>query len=94
LAVLLGKLSFYVRRSVDAAKWAADGETLLDPRKSGVFKGKGTLLSEAEKMLLKPWRDGTADEAANALAAFREAFDEKLAEHAPMEKSEREKFLQ
>ena len=86
----LGKLSFYVRRSVDAAKWAADGEALLDLRKSG----KGTLLSEAEKRLLKPWREGTAEEAANALAAFREAFAEKLAEHAPMEKSEREKFLQ
>jgi AAA domain, putative AbiEii toxin, Type IV TA system len=90
----LDKLSFYVRRSVDAAKWAADGEALLNLRKSGVFKGKGTLLSEAEKRLLKPWREGTAEEAANALAAFREAFDEKLAEHAPMEKSERDKFLQ
>lgn len=89
----LGKLSFYVRRSVDLARWADVGEALLDLRKGGVFRGKGTLYNEAKKTLLKPWRDGTAADASEALAEFRERFDEKLMEHAPMDKSDKEDYL-
>ena len=37
----LGKLSFSIRRSVDVAVWAQQGEALLDLRKTGPFKGHG-----------------------------------------------------
>src|SRR4029077_1781673 len=36
----LSKLSFTVRRSVDVEPWATTGESLLDLRKLGPFKGK------------------------------------------------------
>lgn len=54
-----GKLSFSVTRIADVATWAEAGEQLLDLRKAGRFKGKGTLAVEASKTLKAAWERGS-----------------------------------
>jgi ABC-type lipoprotein export system ATPase subunit len=89
----LGKLSFYVKRDVDIKKWALQGEGLLDLRKVGDFRGKGSLLKAASDLLLKAWTTGTAAQAAQAMAVFREQYDDKFREYAPVERADKEEYL-
>jgi hypothetical protein len=56
----LGKLTFNVRRTADAKAWADHGETLLDTRKAGPFRGKGALLAAVQTELLPAWETGSA----------------------------------
>ena len=56
----LGKLSFSIRRSVDVAVWAQQGEALLDLRKTGPFKGHGALQESAKTELLPAWNGDRA----------------------------------
>ncbi len=88
----LGKLTFEVRREVDLATWTERGETLLDLRKSGPFKGHGSLVEAARKELLPAWRSGTSAEVREAMAGFRENHDEGLLEHSPVPRKDRERF--
>lgn len=80
----LKKLTFSVRRVVDIEKWADAGEELLDLRANGPFKGRGTLLEAARSTLLTPWERGSAADASQALADFRESHREGLIAHAPV----------
>jgi ABC-type lipoprotein export system ATPase subunit len=89
----LGKLSFYVKRDVDLARWAERGENLLDLRKASDFKGKGSLYRAAADLLLGPWTNGSADDAANAMASFREAYDESFREYGKVNKADRDAYL-
>lgn len=79
----LGKLSFSVRRQVDVAAWAAAGEQLLDLRKTGPFRLRGTLLAEAKTELEPAWRSGSAAEIAGAMLHFRQTHEEGLLKHIP-----------
>jgi hypothetical protein len=79
----LGKLSFSVRRQVDVAAWAAAGEQLLDLRKIGPFRLRGTLLAEAKTELEPAWRSGSAAEIAAAMLRFRQTHEEGLLKHIP-----------
>ncbi len=88
----LGKLSFSVRRSVDIHTWATLGESLLDLRESGPFKGKGTLEEAAKLELLPAWAQGTSSEVAEAMAKFRERHEQSLLEHAPVKRADRDSF--
>jgi hypothetical protein len=81
----LGKLSFSVRRQVDVARWAEAGEALLDLRKTGPFRFRGTLLSTAKAELEAAWRSGSAADIRAAMLAFRQVHEEGLLEHAPEE---------
>ena len=54
----LKKLAFSVRREADVAKWADDGEKLLDLRFQGSFKGRGTLRQIADATLKGDWETG------------------------------------
>jgi putative AbiEii toxin of type IV toxin-antitoxin system len=79
----LGKLSFSVRRQVDVAAWAAAGEQLLDLRKNGPFRLRGTLLAQAKTELEPAWRSGSAAEIAAAMLHFRQTHEEGLLQHIP-----------
>jgi AAA domain/AAA domain, putative AbiEii toxin, Type IV TA system len=90
----LSKLSFSIRRLVDVAAWAEAGEKLLDLRKLGPFKGKGTLADNATAELKPAWLRGTSADVADAMAKFRDKHEQALIEHAPVERSDREAFTQ
>jgi len=79
----LSKLSFSVRRQVDIEAWAKTGESLLDLRMNGPFKGRGMLLEAARDTLLTAWITGNATQAANALFAFVKANEDNLRAHRP-----------
>lgn len=78
----LAKLSFNVQREVDVEAWAEAGEELLDLRKTGPFKGHGSLLEAAREELVPAWRTGTSENVAEAMASFRDRHDEALLEHS------------
>ncbi|WP_017922585.1 TrlF family AAA-like ATPase [Burkholderia glumae] len=79
----LSKLSFSVRRMVDLEQWAAKGESLLDLRTNGPFKGRGELLRSARAGLMAAWERGDATEAATALFDFVKAKEAALKTHMP-----------
>lgn len=79
----LSKLSFSVRRIVDPERWAAKGESLLDLRTNGPFKGRGELLRSARAGLLAAWASGDAEQAAAALLDFVKANEAALRTHMP-----------
>jgi hypothetical protein len=84
----LGKLSFSVRRIVDQETWARQGEELLDLRKSGPFRGKGSLLAAATSELMPAWQAGTSEEVGAAMDTFLHKHEEELATHAPVDPDE------
>lgn len=85
----LNKLTFQVQRTADTEAWAQEGELLLDLRKVGEFKGKGSLLMAANFTLKKAWETGTAAEISEAMAIFREKHDQLLLAHAPVDSSDK-----
>ncbi|ALB02681.1 AAA family ATPase [Kocuria palustris] len=84
----LGKLAFTVRRVVDAESWARRGENLLDLRTAGRFRGHGELLKVVQDKLLEAWTTGSSADVASAMAAFREAHDGDIVQHARAPKSD------
>jgi len=88
----LAKLSFSIRRVVDTTAWAQDGEDLLDLRKSGPFKGRGTLLAAARADLHAKWETGSSADVAEAMSRFRDAHERDLLAHAPVERSNAQAF--
>lgn len=90
----LSKLSFSVRRSVNADSWATTGEGLLDLRKLGPFKGKGTLRDIAKAEIAPAWERGTSAEVGDAMAGFRDKHEQALIEHAPVERTNRDVYMQ
>lgn len=79
----LSNLSFSVRRIVDLERWAAKGESLLDLRTNGPFKGRGELLLCARAGLLPAWATGDAAQAAAALLDFVKSNEAALRTHMP-----------
>ncbi len=88
----VGKLSFIVQRRADIKSWSERGESLLDLRKAGPFKGKGALLTAVQNELQVAWEKGNSDEIVSALNLFREKYDQGLLEHSQVEKSDRPAF--
>ncbi|MGA2637071.1 AAA family ATPase [Methylocella sp.] len=88
----LGKLSFSIRRSVDIATWAQQGEDLLDLRKAGPFKGRGALLEAAKATLLSAWERGSSADVAAVMAKFRETHESELIAHSPVDRSNAQAF--
>jgi hypothetical protein len=72
------RLKLVVVRTVDVQAWAGRGENLLDLRKVGKFKGRGSLASFASEKLVPAWRSGSAKEVSEAMAAFRTEFDQAI----------------
>ncbi|WP_342712750.1 ATP-binding protein [Bradyrhizobium sp. B124] len=74
----LRKLSFSVSRHADVYRWAMDGETLFDKRRTGPFKGVGTLEAWAATLLKPAWETGDPKAVAKAMAGFRQAHQGEL----------------
>ena len=89
----LKKLCFTVTRVADVERWARQAEEgLIDLRKQGAFRGRGTLLQKANEMLRPAWETGTADEVVDAMTKFRRRYQKHLLDHSPMAHSEQEEF--
>jgi len=88
----LGKLTFNVSRKANINEWASKGENLLDLRKSGPFRGKGTLCSIANEILKSTWEHGTAAEIKLAIGRFRSEHEAGLLEHSQVERKNTEEF--
>lgn len=63
-----------MRRQVDLKAWAEQGERLLDLRKGNLRTGD--LLKEAAEHLGGVWRNGTAEDAAEAMRLFVSSFSQ------------------
>lgn len=84
----LKRLSFSVARTVDVEGWASRGEDLLDLRRLGPFRGRGTLQQRAEAVLKAAWESGDAQTVTAAMETFRSKNQEGLLEHSPVPKAD------
>jgi len=89
----LKKLSFSVARVADVEAWASQAEEgLIDLRKIGAFRGRGTLLRKANQVLRPAWETGTSAEVVEAMREFRRKYQKDLLDHSPMAHSEQTEF--
>jgi len=89
----LKKLSFSVARVANVEQWATEAEEgLIDLRKGGSFKGKGTLLEKAREALKPAWEAGTSADVVTAMAEFRRLYQKELLDHSPMPHTEQAEF--
>jgi len=89
----LGKLRFTVKRQADIEVWAEGGESLMDLRKAGPFKGKGALLDAANAELKKVWEIGSASDISTAIADFRDNHEQDILSHAQVERKNAAEFI-
>jgi len=85
----LGRLGFEVRRHVNIKQWAEMGEKLLDLRRSGPFKGQGSLFDAARDKLLIPWQSGTPEQVSAAMFEFIQANELAIRTHKPESENNR-----
>ncbi len=88
----LTKLSFSVSREANIGQWAADGEELLDLRRQGTFKGRGTLHQLAETALREAWEAGDAKAVSAAMAKFLSDNRETLLDRSPVPKTDQANY--
>jgi hypothetical protein len=88
----LKKLSFSVSREADIAQWAADGEQLLDLRRQGTLKGRGTLHQVAETALRQAWESGDPTTVSAAMATFFADNRDALLERSPVPKTDQANY--
>ena len=89
----LEKLSFSVARVADVEEWADQAEErLIDLRKAGAFRGKGTLFQKANAVLKSPWETGSSGDVVAAMTEFRRLYQTDLLDHSPMAHSEQPEF--
>lgn len=90
----LNRLSFSIDRVADVEQWAENGEELLDLRRQGPFKGKGTLIEAARSQLKSSWEHGSAEDVDMAMKTFREKYSAQLLEHALVSKTDHVNYRQ
>jgi hypothetical protein len=89
----LTKLSFSVARVANVEQWASEAEDgLIDLRKAGAFRGKGTLLQKANEVLKGPWETGNAADVIAAMAEFRRLYQKDLLDHSPVPHTNQAEF--
>ena len=89
----LKKLSFSVARVANVEQWASEAEDgLIDLRKAGAFKGKGTLLQKANETLKGAWETGGSTEVVAAMAEFRRRYQKELLDHSPVAHTDEAEF--
>lgn len=85
----LKKLTFSVTRTADAAGWAKAGEdNLLNRRFQGAFRERGSLRDAAETMLKGVWESGNPKAVTDAMAAFRDKYQEELLQNAAVARTD------
>nr|WP_026600331.1 hypothetical protein [Methylomonas sp. 11b] len=89
----LKKLSFSVARIADVELWAgAAEEGLIDLRKLGAFRGKGTLQQKANEVLKAAWETGDSTGVVAAMAKFRQLYQKDLLDHSPVARADQAEF--
>jgi len=89
----LKKLSFSVARVANVEQWASEAEDgLIDLRKAGAFRGKGTLLQKANEVLKAAWETGDAAAVRTAMAEFRRLYQKELLDHSPVAHTDQVEF--
>jgi DNA repair exonuclease SbcCD ATPase subunit len=89
----LKKLSFSVARVANVDQWASEAEeVLLDLRKAGAFRGKGTLLQKANEMLKGAWEVGDSAGVVAAMEQFRRLYQKELLDHSPVPDANQAEF--
>jgi energy-coupling factor transporter ATP-binding protein EcfA2 len=89
----LKKLSFSVARVANVAQWASEAEDgLIDLRKAGAFRGKGTLLQRANAVLKGPWEASDSAGVIAAMAEFRRLYQKELLDHSPVAHTDQAEF--
>lgn len=89
----LQKLSFSVARIADVALWAESAEDgLIDLRKAGAFRGKGTLQQKANDSLRTAWEKGDSSSVIAAMEEFRRLYQKDLLDHSPVARTEQAEF--
>jgi hypothetical protein len=89
----LKKLSFLVARVANLEEWTAEAEDgLIDLRKTGAFKGKGTLLQKANELLKGVWETGGSADVVAAMAEFRRLYQKDLLDHSPVAHTDQAEF--
>lgn len=89
----LRKLSFSVARVANVRQWASEAEDdLLDLRKAGAFRGRGTLLQKATEVLKDAWEAGDSARVIAAMAEFRGLYQKDLLDHSPVPHTDQIEF--
>ncbi|MGL9623658.1 AAA family ATPase [Bradyrhizobium sp. U531] len=89
----LKKLSFSVTRVANVEQWASEAEDgLIDLRKAGAFRGKGTLLQKANEVLKDAWETGDSAAVIAAMAEFRRLYQKDLLDHSPVAHTDQAEF--
>ena len=89
----LKKLSFSVARVANVEQWASQAEDgLIDLRKSGPFRGKGTLLQKANEVVKGAWETGDSASVIAAIAEFRRKYQKDLLVHSPVAHSDQAEY--
>lgn len=89
----LAKLSFSVARIANVEQWAGEAEDgLIDLRKAGAFRGKGTLLERADELLKTAWETGDSTAIRAAMAEFRRLYQKDLLDHSPVAHTDQVEF--
>lgn len=89
----LKKLSFSVSRVANVEQWASEAEDgLVDLRKAGAFRGRGTLLQKANEVLKGAWEDGDSAAIRVAMGEFRRLYQKDLLAHSPIAQTEQGEF--
>lgn len=89
----LRKLSFSVARIANVEQWASEAEEgLVDLRKAGAFRGKGTLLQKANEVLKAAWETGDSTAVRTAMAEFRRLYQKDLLDHSPVVRTDQVEF--
>lgn len=89
----LKKLSFSVARIADVEQWASEAEDgLIDLRKAGSFRGKGTLVQKANEVLKDAWETGDSAAVGAAMAEFRGLYQKDLLDHSPVAHTDQAEF--
>lgn len=84
----LRKLSFSLSRHADVHRWATEGEGLFDKRRTGPFKGVGTLETWANALLKPAWESGDPKAVAEAMVGFRQAHQAELLDLSEVPRSQ------
>lgn len=89
----LKKLSFSVARIADVGQWASEAEDgLIDLRKAGSFRGKGTLVQKANEVLKEAWESGDSAAVGTSMAEFRRLYQKDLLDHSPVAHTDQVEF--
>ena len=89
----LKKLSFSVTRIADVERWAEGAEEgLIDLRKAGAFRGKGTLQQKANEVLRDAWESGDSAAVTAAMAEFQGLYRNELLDHSPVARTDQAEF--